>query len=74
MIRPVPTSVPSTVTSAESAAAYGAIRCGAGISSQKISGRSVAARMEATASRNSGGADPVPCPGCVSGPTTMPSQ
>jgi hypothetical protein len=49
MIRPVPMSVPSTVTSADSAAANGAIRCGAGISSQKISGRSRAARMVATA-------------------------
>ena len=33
----------------------GAIRCGAGISSQKISGRSRAARMLSTAARNSGG-------------------
>ena len=46
--------------------AYGAIRCGAGISSQKTSGRSRAARMLATASRNSGGLAPAPVPGCVS--------
>ncbi len=58
MIRPVPTSVSSTVTSAESAAAYGAMRCGAGISSQKTSGRSVAARSAITASRNSAGIEP----------------
>ena len=66
MIRPVPMSVSSTVTSAESAEAYGAIRCGAGISSQKISGRSLAACMVATASRNSAGAAPAPAPGRVS--------
>jgi hypothetical protein len=57
-MRPVPVSSPSTVTSAESAAAKGAMRCGAGISSHRISGRNRAARIRATASRNSsGGAD-----------------
>src|SRR3954470_10544286 len=71
MIRPVPRSVSSTVTSAESAEAYGAIRCGAGISSQNTSGRSRAACMLATASRNSAGTTPAPVPGCVSCPTTM---
>ena len=74
MIRPVPTSVPSTVTSALSAKEWGAIRCGAGISSQKTSGRSVAARMLSTAVRNSGGVSPAPVPGCVSCRTTMCSQ
>ena len=54
-MRPVPTSSPSTVTSADSAEANGAIRCGAGISSQKTSGRSRAARICATATRNSSG-------------------
>jgi hypothetical protein len=44
-MRPVPTSSPSTVTSADSAKAYGAMRCGAGISSQSTSGRSLAARI-----------------------------
>ena len=66
MIRPVPRSVPSTVTSAVSAAAYGAMRCGAGISSQNTSGRSRAARMVATAARNSGGLESAPVPGWVS--------
>ena len=46
-MRPVPTSSPSTVTSADKAAANGAIRWGAGISSQWISGRNLAARMVA---------------------------
>ena len=59
-------SVPSTVTSADIAAAYGAIRWGAGISSQKTSGRSRAACMLSTAARNSGGHAPAPVPGCVS--------
>ena len=66
MIRPVPISSPSTVTSADSAAANGAIRCGAGISSQWISGRSRAARMVATAATNSGGSSAAPAPGRVS--------
>ena len=39
IIRPVPTSSPSTVTSAVTAAAYGAIRWGAGIGSTCSSGR-----------------------------------
>ena len=55
MIRPVLRSLPSTVTSALSAAAYGAIRCGAGIGSQSTSGRSRASFMARTASVNSGG-------------------
>ena len=66
MIRPVPTSSPSTSTSAESAAAYGAIRWGAGISSQRISGRSRAARMDETRRANSGGSSAAPAPGRVS--------
>ena len=66
MIRPVPISSPSTVTSADSAAANGAIRCGAGISSQWISGRSLAARMVATAARTPAGSSAAPAPGRVS--------
>ena len=71
MIRPVPISMPSTVTSAERAEAYGAIRCGAGISSQRISGRSRAARMLATAAAKAGGTAPAPAPGRVSVRTAM---
>src|SRR3954465_6642612 len=53
--RPVATSSPSTVTSALTAAACGAIRCGAGISSTKTSGRNRAPRNCETASANSAG-------------------
>ena len=66
MIRPVPSSSPSTSTSADSAAAYGAIRWGAGISSQWISGRRRAARMVATALTKAGGSPTAPAPARVS--------
>ncbi|GAA4682026.1 hypothetical protein GCM10023226_18990 [Nocardioides nanhaiensis] len=66
--------MPSTVTSAERAAANGAMRCGAGISSQNTSGRIVAAFMEATAARNCGGGTAAPVPGRVSDRATMGSQ
>ena len=51
----MPTAAPSTVTSAESAEAYGAIRWGAGISSQNTSGRRVASCNPDTAARKAGG-------------------
>ncbi len=66
MIRPVATSVSSTVTSALSAEDNGAIRCGAGISSQLTSGRRRAARRPATAAVNAAGAVGTPAPGYVS--------
>ena len=44
----------------------GTFRCGAGISSQKTSGRSEARRIDSTAARNSAGPAPAPLPGWVS--------
>ena len=74
MIRPVLRSLPSTVTSALSAAAYGAMRWGAGIGSASTSGRRRASFMARTASVNSGGSGGGPEPGRASLPTTMRSQ
>src|ERR687886_436279 len=54
--RPVASSSPSTTTSALSARANGAIRCGAGTSSRTTSGRSRTPRSPRTAARNSSGA------------------
>ena len=65
MIRPVPRSTSSTVTSADSAVDHGAMRCGAGISSQNTSGRTAAARIISAAARNSAGPT-APVGGCDS--------
>ena len=64
--RPVPRSSSSTVTSPLRADDQGAMRWGAGISSQKTSGRSAARRIDSTAVRNSAGPAPAPAPGWVS--------
>ena len=60
------TLVPNHFTVTLSADDHGAMRWGAGISSQKTSGRSEARRIDSTAARNSAGPAAAALPGWVS--------